>query len=69
VEKFGYPIDKYHVKNRLRTLKANFGVCYDLFRGLSGFGWNQESRMFEAGPQVWKKKIKVKFSLIIFYLS
>ena len=37
-ENFGFPIDKEHVKNHVWILKANFGVCHDLFHESSGFG-------------------------------
>ncbi|KAL4301392.1 uncharacterized protein DS421_17g599570 [Arachis hypogaea] len=30
-------IRKENLKNRLKTLKDHFGVCYDNFHGLSGF--------------------------------
>lgn len=63
-EKFAFPIDKEHVKNRVRTLKANFGLCHDMFHGSSGFAWNIVTKLFEAEPQVWKDRIEVTFLVI-----
>ncbi|KAK6927717.1 Myb/SANT-like domain, partial [Dillenia turbinata] len=48
VKKLGFTINKEHVKNHLRTLKNNFGICYDFFHGNSGFGWNLDTKLFEA---------------------
>ena len=62
-EKFNFSIDKERVKNRLRTMKTNFGICYDLFHASSGFGWNPETKLFEAEADVWKERIEVAVSL------
>ncbi|KAJ3691674.1 hypothetical protein LUZ61_020838 [Rhynchospora tenuis] len=56
------PIDKEKVKNRMKYIKRGFGTCYDLFRNISGFGWNAETHMIEADsgdhPEAadWKNK-------------
>ncbi|KAK6923829.1 Harbinger transposase-derived protein [Dillenia turbinata] len=57
-EKFDFTIDKEHVKKHLKTLKNNFGICYDLFHGNNGFGWNPDTKLFEVKPSVWKEKIE-----------
>ncbi|KAJ3699658.1 hypothetical protein LUZ61_003363 [Rhynchospora tenuis] len=52
------PIDKEKVKNRMKYIKKGFGTCYDLFRNISGFGWNAETHMIEADSDVWDDLIK-----------
>lgn len=52
-------ITKQHIKNRMKTLKENFGEAYDLFNSLSGFAWNPISRKFEAEEEVWENLIRV----------
>ncbi|KAJ4768011.1 Myb/SANT-like DNA-binding domain protein [Rhynchospora pubera] len=52
------PIDKERVKNRMKYIKRGFGTCYDLFRNISGFGWNPITHMFEADSDVWDRLIK-----------
>ncbi|KAH7844679.1 hypothetical protein Vadar_030561 [Vaccinium darrowii] len=56
-QKFGENISKAHIKNRLKTIKQNFNLAYDLVKKSSGLGWNQETRMLEADPEVWKELI------------
>ncbi|KAL4371181.1 hypothetical protein HN51_015733 [Arachis hypogaea] len=53
-------LHKENLKNRLKTLKDHFGVCYDHFHGLSGFSWNPITKMFEPKAEVWKELIKAK---------
>ncbi|QHO27408.1 hypothetical protein HN51_024370 [Arachis hypogaea] len=55
---FGNHLRKDNLKNRLKTLKDHFGVCYDLFHNLSGFSWNPETKLFTAEPEVWADLIK-----------
>ncbi|RYR79198.1 hypothetical protein Ahy_A01g004034 isoform A [Arachis hypogaea] len=57
---YGNHIRKENLKNRLKTLKDHFGVCYDNFHGLSGFSWNPITKMFEAEAEVWEELIKAK---------
>ena len=52
-------IDKERVRNRMKTLKRTFGEAYDAFKGLSGFGWNPITELFEAEDYVWNELIKV----------
>ncbi|XP_062085441.1 uncharacterized protein At2g29880-like [Humulus lupulus] len=59
-DKLKYPFDKEHLKNRMKTLKANFNACHDLFKGLSGFSWNSNTKLFEAEPEVWTILIESK---------
>ncbi|RYR58437.1 hypothetical protein Ahy_A05g024210 [Arachis hypogaea] len=49
---------KKNLKNRMKTLKDHFGVCYDHFHDLNGFSWNSIAKMFEAEAKVWKELIK-----------
>ncbi|KAL4305982.1 hypothetical protein AHAS_Ahas16G0132700 [Arachis hypogaea] len=42
---------KDNLKNRLKTFKDHFGVCYDLFHSLSGFSWNPDTKLFTAEPE------------------
>ncbi|GAU49426.1 hypothetical protein TSUD_407280 [Trifolium subterraneum] len=53
-------ITKQHIKNRMKTLKENFGEAYDLFNSLSGFAWDPITRKFEAEEEVWDALIKEK---------
>ncbi|XP_015945412.1 uncharacterized protein LOC107470526 [Arachis duranensis] len=48
---FGNHFCKDNLKNRLKTLKDHFRVCYDLFHNLSGFSWNPDTKLFTA--KVW----------------
>ncbi|KAL4337663.1 hypothetical protein HN51_047796 [Arachis hypogaea] len=57
---FGNHLRKDNLKNRLKTLKDHFGVCYDLFHNLSGFSWNPETKLFTAEPEVWADLIKAR---------
>ena len=50
---------KAHVKNRMKTLKMNFNLCYELFRGLSGFSWNPTTLLFEAEDEDWGELLEV----------
>ncbi|KAL4317121.1 hypothetical protein AHAS_Ahas15G0353400 [Arachis hypogaea] len=57
---YGNHLRKENLKNRLKTLKDHFGVCYDHFHGLSGFSWNSITKIFEAEVEVWEELIKTK---------
>ncbi|CAJ2654730.1 unnamed protein product [Trifolium pratense] len=56
----GGHITKQHIKNRMKTLKENFGEAYDLFNSLSGFAWDPITRKFDAEEEVWDALIKEK---------
>ncbi|KAK3228991.1 hypothetical protein Dsin_000872 [Dipteronia sinensis] len=56
-EELNYPFGKEHLKNRMKT---NFNTCHDLFKGLSGFAWNPNNKLFEAEPEVWNSLIGAK---------
>ncbi|XLS51045.1 hypothetical protein HN51_011722, partial [Arachis hypogaea] len=65
---YGNHLRKENLKNRLKTLKDHFEVCYDHFHGLSEFSWNLITKMFEAEAEVWKELIKEMGELpFIFY--
>ncbi|KAJ1401888.1 Myb/SANT-like domain [Sesbania bispinosa] len=53
-------VTKQHIKNRMKTCNAKFAEAYDLFNSLSGFAWNQMTRMFEAEEEVWEDFIRDK---------
>ena len=53
-------ITKNNVKNRQKCLKDRWREVHDLFSGLSGFGWNQATKCFEAEDEVWENLIQVK---------
>ena len=65
-EKIGMPIEKGHLKNRIKTLKHNFYECYDLFKGRSGFAWSPDTKMWTAKPELWKALEKVG---LFYYIS
>ena len=67
-DELNYPFDKEHLKNRMKTLKANFNACHDLFKGLSGFSWNSNTMLFEAEPEVWTVLIEVSQNSINLHL-
>ena len=79
-EKLGtMDIDKDKVKNRMKSIKANFSEWFDLFvKNGSGFAWDSITMCWTAEPEVWKDKIKVSFKFynflvvntrVYFYLS
>lgn len=39
-EEFNYAVEKIYIKNHIKTLKASFHACHDLFKNLSGFTKN-----------------------------
>ncbi|WOL20471.1 hypothetical protein Cni_G29276 [Canna indica] len=52
-------LSKEHIKNRWKSLKANFAKCYDFFKnGLSGFAWDRNTNMWSAEPEVWEKLVE-----------
>ncbi|KAJ1393662.1 Myb/SANT-like domain [Sesbania bispinosa] len=53
-------VTKQHIKNRMKTCNAKFVEAHDLFNSLSGFAWNQMTRMFEAEEEVWEDFIRDK---------
>lgn len=67
-QKFGENISKEHIKNRLKTIRQNFNLAYDLVKNTSGLGWNEETRMLEADPDVWKELLAVSFVIRNFFL-
>ncbi|XP_057536694.1 uncharacterized protein LOC130814593 [Amaranthus tricolor] len=54
-----FPFTKDHLKNRLKTLKSNFGEVKDLFNA-SGWGWDEDTSMFENEDEVWKESTQDK---------
>ena len=59
-----FPFTKDHLKNRLKTLKSNFGEVKDLFNA-SGWGWDEDTSMFENEDEVWKESTQVRLILRI----
>ncbi|KAK9023051.1 hypothetical protein V6N11_003283 [Hibiscus sabdariffa] len=58
------PIEKGHLKNRIKTLKHNFFEYYDLFECRSGFAWSPDTKMWTATPELWKVLAKAGKILI-----
>ncbi|GAV88141.1 Myb_DNA-bind_3 domain-containing protein [Cephalotus follicularis] len=59
-EKIGVPVEKNHLKNRIKTVKHNFKECYNHFKGMHGFAWSPETKMWNAEVDVWKSLVKAK---------
>ncbi|KAE8717084.1 transport and Golgi organization 2-like protein [Hibiscus syriacus] len=57
-EKIGIPIEKGHLKNRIKSLKHDFFECCDLFKCRSGFAWSLDTKMWTAKPEHWKALVK-----------
>jgi len=53
-------IKKNHVKSRQKSLKVRWREVHDLFGRLSGFAWNQTTKLFEVEDEVWSELIKVR---------
>lgn len=51
-----------HIQSRLRTLKTNWQVVYDMVAGAnaSGFGWDVDRQCVTAEPAVWDEYVKVR---------
>ncbi|OMP08266.1 hypothetical protein COLO4_06628 [Corchorus olitorius] len=56
-KKFGLDLTKEHLRNRLRTLKKQFGIVKGIL-AQKGFQWDEERRMVVADASVWKDYIK-----------
>jgi len=59
-------LTKNNVKNRQKSLKDTSCEVHDLFSGLTGFAWNQSTKIFEAEHEVWDDLIKVYNSPLAF---
>jgi len=46
---------RHNLKNRLKTLKKDFSICYDTFKGNNGFAWSSITKLWSAEPEVWKE--------------
>jgi len=55
-------ITKNNVKNRQKTLKEIWCDIHDLFSGLSGFAWNESTKVFDVEDEVWVDLIKVNMT-------
>lgn len=58
---------KPHIESRLKTLKTDWSVVYDMLNGndSSGFGWDVENNMLEATTEVWRAYLAVSEQHII----
>ncbi|RYQ84496.1 hypothetical protein Ahy_B10g103863 [Arachis hypogaea] len=56
-------LHKKNLKNRLKTLKVHFGVCYDHFHGFNRFSWNPIIKIFEVEVEVWEELIEEKLKV------
>jgi len=52
-------LNKNNVKNRQKVLKEKWSEVHDLFCSLSGFAWNNISKVFEAENEVWDELLQV----------
>ncbi|XP_054819374.1 uncharacterized protein LOC129318557 isoform X2 [Prosopis cineraria] len=55
--KFGPHITKDHIKNRLKTLKKQYGLIKQLLSH-NGFEWDQTRKMISANDSTWNHYIK-----------
>ncbi|XP_027915989.1 uncharacterized protein At2g29880-like [Vigna unguiculata] len=53
-------LNKNNVKNRQKVLKEKSREVHDLFCSLSGFAWNNISKVFEAEDEVWAELLQSK---------
>ncbi|PON43469.1 hypothetical protein PanWU01x14_274080 [Parasponia andersonii] len=60
LDELNYPFDNDHLKNQMKTLKTNFNICHDLFKGLSEFAWSPNTKLFEAELEVRMTLIEAK---------
>ncbi|XP_016440075.2 uncharacterized protein LOC107765891 [Nicotiana tabacum] len=51
---YGDKLDKTKMKNRMRTLKKTYATMKRTAQH-SGFGWNEETRKFDAEDDVWEQ--------------
>ena len=59
---------KQNLKNRLKTLKKDFNICYDIFKGNSRFAWSPIPKLWSAEPEVWKELTAVCLIFLIFFI-
>ncbi|MBA0722008.1 hypothetical protein Golax_009497 [Gossypium laxum] len=52
---------KLNLESRIRTLKRDWEIVYDLFNGKdnSGFGWDEHRQMVVAEDVVWNSYINI----------
>jgi len=60
-------ITKNNVKNKQKTLKDIWRDVHDLFSGVSGFAWNESTKVFDADDEVWVDLIKVNMIPLTIY--
>ncbi|XVF64245.1 hypothetical protein PTKIN_Ptkin09bG0152900 [Pterospermum kingtungense] len=48
--------DKPHIKSKIKTLKKEWAIVYDMVKGdnTSGFGWDSERNIVTAEDSIWK---------------
>jgi len=61
-------ITKNNVNNRQKTLKDIWRNIHDLFSGLSGFAWNESTKVFDVEDEVWVDLIKVNMTTLTIYI-
>ena len=59
---------KPHIESRIKTLKNDWMIVYDMIYGsnTSGFGWDSERKVVVAEPEVWAAYLEVKFIIFAF---
>ena len=61
-------ITKNNVKNRQKALKDIWHDVHDLFSILSGFAWNESTKVFDVEDEVWVDLIKVNMAPLTIYI-
>ena len=67
-KKFRLVCHSDHIKNRMKTLKKNFGATKEILN-TSGFGFNYSTQRIEGAVGVWELYIKVRLLFHCFFLS
>ena len=59
---------KPHIESRIKTLKHDWIIVYDIIYGsnTSGFGWDSERKLVVTELEVWIAYLEVKFIIFAF---
>ena len=61
---------KPNLESRIRTLKRDWSIVYDMLSGKnnSGFGWDEHRQLVVAEDAVWNSYINVRIISSLYYL-